>query len=706
MRVNSTVVVLCALILSVVQIFPGSAYNRVTQSPQRTISLSVRVVLVGIDRAWVDTDLMTWNTCARQLIPQEQYQTLQITGAGTGILFKLSYDIIFAAQSFRDKYVQFLKSIEVKKKIENPCFTFRIWNSDAQEYEYTTHECTNVLYDAVQVEEWLYQNREDYGGLPTNGWAFIITYLPELPFMSFTDERNWGKNPRKSPLGTPHYYSISVADFDGGYRYEETEFMKGWGGKYRQFFVDLSAGPIPWTEGAGEGWGDSPLQWALEDFDIKLGSTFGRTWLTNYLASYIWEGVRNFVVPDFCYDPPLADEYELAVFFLDHRTSEEKSNVNLENLVNKLAIKAAYDDLCPYVKNTVTLSFKATSDFEGLTRVIEDSRLTAESIFYSSSWDKQRKQDYVNLDPVYKYLQTNIGKFVGDYGRDAGKVTLPVFVFVFSGSLRFYRQWKWFISDYDRLSGSFNGVALGDFAIIGQPHNTIVAGDRDSPKQPGKRIGFTHSIIHEVGHMVGLVHPHSYAPWGDFSLGAMSYFTSDVVFGQHDKDALRRGHVDKLMIEAGQLLNEMNETLGTRVKSTEEENLVAKAEELLRSAESDYAKMQYCESLGTIKNALTQLKAAMEKAKALPTLGHELQNARAILPVTLTVGIAIGVGVGFVVLNRSQIILKVTKRREGLPRKVKEKYCSECGWIIAMNTKTCPRCGTSQYYYGESDNMG
>jgi hypothetical protein len=517
----------------------------------------------------------------------------------------------------------------------------------------------------MKVDEWLYQNRDDYGGHPINGWTFIITYLPELPFFSFADEKDWGRNQRDPPKGTPHYYSISVTDFDGGYRYRDTDFMKGWGGKYRQIFLDLNAGPIPWTQARGVGWGDSPLQWALEDFDIKLGSTFGRTWLTNYLASYISEAVMNFAIPNFCYDPPLTDEYELSVQFLDHRSADEKSKVRLESRVNSDIIKAAFDDLCPYIKNTVTLKFNSTSDFPGLTQVIEDSRLTADSIFYSPSWIKGVKQDYVNMEPVYKYLQANIGRFVKDVRRDRTKVTFPVFVFVFSSSIRFYTQWKWFISDWDKLSFTFSGIALGDFVIIGYNHNYLIAGDKDTPKQPGKGLGFTHAVIHEVGHMVGLMHPHSYGWWGDFSLGAMSYFTSDVVFGQHDKDALRRNHVDKLMIEAGEQVKGLKGLLGTRVKSTETEVLVTNVEQLLKQAESDYEKMQYAEALGKAKDAIAQTKTALEKAKALTTLEQrvneltsriqdlsgELERTRALLPVVLIVGIVVGAAACLVVMK-------------------------------------------------------
>jgi len=656
MRVRLTLLAaLFVLALCSSQIFPARAYDPVTQPPAKTVPLTVKVVLVGIDRAWIDTNLLVWN----ELIPLDQYQSVQVTDAATGVLFKLTYDVVFATQYFRDKYVQFLRSVEISRKFKNPWYRYSTWNETRQDYDYTTHDCSNVLYDAMKVEEWLYQNRDDYGGFPTNGWTFLITYLPELPSISWSQEREWRQKTRGPPNGSPHYYSISVTDPDGGYKYRETEFMKGWGGKYRLVFVDLSSGPARWT-----GWTDMPLQWALEDFGITLGSTFGRSWLTNYVTSYVWEAVRNFAVPNFCYDPPLTDEYELVVHFLDHRTSEEKSKVKLENRVNKDTIKAAYEDLCPHVKSTVNLNFGSTSDFEGLAQIIEDSRLKAESYYYSYTWTKGRKLDYINMDPVYKYLQNNIGKFVKDLRRDRNKVTIPVFVFVFSSSICFYSQWKHYISYYDRLTDTFGGVALGDYVMIGVNQNSLTVGDRDSPKQPGKGIGFTALVIHEVGHMVGLMHPHSYAWWGDFALGAMSYFTNDVVFSQHDKDALRRNHVDKLMIEAGQQLGEAKIVLGTRVKSTDAESLVAKAEQSLRTAESDYAKMQYAEAFSKVKDALTMSKAALEKANTLTELSGELERTKALLPVVLIVGIVIGAGVGFVFMK------VLMKKKESVPKTV------------------------------------
>jgi hypothetical protein len=112
----SLLAILLALALSSAQVLQTRAYDPVTQIPARTVPITAKVILVGIESAWVDTDYLIWN----ELIPIEHHQSVQVTDATTDVLFKVSYDIVFSTQLFRDKYVQFLKSIEVKEKIKNP----------------------------------------------------------------------------------------------------------------------------------------------------------------------------------------------------------------------------------------------------------------------------------------------------------------------------------------------------------------------------------------------------------------------------------------------------------------------------------------------------------------------------------------------------------------------------------------------------------
>jgi len=72
--------------------------------------------------------------------------------------------------------------------------------------------------------------------------------------------------------------------------------------------------------------------------------------------------------------------------------------------------------------------------------------------------------------------------------------------------------------------------------------------DEVTPKQPEEGFGFTQVIIHELGHIVGLMHSHSFDWLGGF-FSAMGYYTYDYMFGRFDKWALQRIHANKAMME-------------------------------------------------------------------------------------------------------------------------------------------------------------
>ena len=71
------------------------------------------------------------------------------------------------------------------------------------------YQSNAVTYDANKVENWIYNNQNDVGGFPTNGWTLMFMYLPELPSYSFKDYRDFLINQRNAPPnGTARYYSI------------------------------------------------------------------------------------------------------------------------------------------------------------------------------------------------------------------------------------------------------------------------------------------------------------------------------------------------------------------------------------------------------------------------------------------------------------------------------------------------------------------
>ena len=574
---------------------------------RRTIPMTIKVVFIGLNSDVLETKYMMW----KENLPDRQTNTIIVGDNNTGVFFDLKYEFVFAEPSSKDRFVSYLKEIGREGPTYNPWWDMFTYN---------------MFFDANMVEQWLYDNNADYGGLPESGYTFIISNLTDIQSTTFEQM----DDPKSSPP-TPHYYSIYYQDWDRDYRPRYREFSVAWGGAHRLWYLDLSAGPEFWTWISQSDVPYVPLQVALKVFNIDLYTQFGKRWLSEYIADYIGEAVKNFAIPQFVYSPRYSGRYRIVAYILDNRTDDERKEVTLRSTVNGEWIGEAFEQLFPYSRVETSIRIKSVSDYPELQEQI---------VKYTYAGADSGGSPYVDLRSVYSYLQSHLKTFVPDYRRDEREFTIPLFAFAFSGGYHFGYTYNWYVMEDPTLNRDLYGISLGDIAIIGLSHSDFAMGNEVDPPQLNKGIGFTQVIIHESGHMIGLMHPHQYGSLGDYVSSAMSYYTWEYKFSQFDKDAIQRNQADQFIMEASSNLGKARATLADRLPSFELQDKLNSAEDLLKKAEQQYAVMKYVSALQYARTAAENARDASAEARTQVLAP----------PVFTVVGIFVGIIIGVFVV--------------------------------------------------------
>ena len=556
---------------------------------QRAIPVPIKVVLVGLDQ--VNTDYMSWSKGSSGNLPA-QITNQVIFGNSTGEIFYPQYTVVKAPATVKQELESYLNSIEKDVQGPNPWFGRYIQDKTNPDYCVWQNVTMNyAVYDANSVESWLWSHNQELGGSSNVGWTIVVSYLPKLPSITWNDVKNFERtkydNPNKMnpPASKPHYYGISAVDRDLGYALRYRDFMDAWGGKQgRMWFIDLSAGPVINSQ-----WEDLPLQVVLGDNNMDLSSGFGQQWLAEYVSDYVWQATYNFITPDFVYYPYYRPNYQIDVSVLDDRNVAEKRAVPIENTISRQPIQAAFQELVPYSNVTVNVNFVDVSP--ELDQIVRSAYKYTDSWLSGSEFCQPERYGVVDVRPVYNYMLAHVGAYEGNSFLTQDKVTIPVFAFAFSNEIYFTYSYKWFIGKTDSENGALLGIALDHAVFISYNQYEFTRGDQVTPRQPGKGEGFTETVIHEVGHEFGLMHPHQFGDIGDFVYSAMGYFTNDYSFGQIDKDSIQRAHVDQVYFATQNIMKQLPSDAASQVQAK------------LAAVDASYAAMNYVDAMHAVISA-------------------------------------------------------------------------------------------------------
>ena len=580
------------LLLFLAVVLPLSVFNSFivgasAQSSRETL-LNIQIVFIGFHREEVDLKYLDWNN------PSYKYQSVLIPGVDTGVMFRFNYTYKFAPKEFEDRLIDFLASIRIEEYMKDQLwnYSFKLTHFGVS-LNYTTFEADalNTFYNADAVEDWLINHIDEAGVDGEKKYTLIMADLHEL-VPSVTSEQFDSAVSGGETLLTPHFYNITTIDGDLGLR-SYRRWMTAWGGSSRLYFIDLSAGPSPLT-------GELPIQLAIHINRLDKGSPYFKAWLTQYLSDYIYGAVYNLFAPDLLYPLNFAESYRVDILMLDNRSSTDP---RLEESLNMDLIRKSLEELLPFAEVKVEARFETLSEYPELEGLVHASTSQSRGFQAALPSDNVYPPNFVDARPIYEWLSEEGGGHLKDLfhiTRSERVYDIPVLVFVFQRDFNLAFTFKDWISN--NASRDIWGAALYDVALISHSEYDLEAGEYPLPGevgQPGKGYGFTQTIIHEVGHMLGLNHPFLYDQVEDFTDSVMAYYPSRYRFSQFDIDTLLRAFTDKFLIYA----ESMAANSGMNPLTS---GIIGEVYEKVREAERHYNDMNYLEALKSAKEARIQ----------------------------------------------------------------------------------------------------
>jgi hypothetical protein len=585
--------------------------NEKNDTIQRRAPINIKVILVGpyFNKEIIDTQFL------ESLLPKNKTNIILMDEITTGVLYDLKYEFVFTSQEFRIKLAKYLTSIGEEREEENPWFYHYEIGIDWFKKEPTKIKA--IFYNATLVEKWLYENKEEYGRFPENGYTIMLLDMHDLPSINYEQFSDFLKSRSLGfplPEITAHYYSVFYEDKDLGYRLRYRGFATGWGGNYRFWFIDLSAGPTFVSE-----WFDLPIQVIMKDQGINPYTPIGGKWLTELLADYIIEFIYNFALPNFVYDPPISKNYTIELIVFDNRKIEEKGNISINNAININYIRNTIENLVSYSNVSIKIKIENLLNYPELEKILKENTVFLNSWIHRYLFISDINATYVDAEATYNYLKNNLNKFVY-FIRNRETYTIPIFIFAFSNNTHFYFKYKWYILNLHPEFKTILGASLKELVLIGISQQDLTYGEYVSPKQEGKGLGLTQTIIHEIGHMLGLMHPFEYSDIGNFVNSTMSYFSYAYSFSSFDKDAINRIHVDKLIIEINKKIIEIETIMNNKIESKEIEEGINEIKNSLSKANDEYRKMNYINAFNIIESLPNKADLLLEKARILPNI--------------------------------------------------------------------------------------
>jgi hypothetical protein len=447
-----------------------------------------------------------------------RYPKLYGLPAELGVNFNYDYNLVFADSGFEDDFFGYLTSIATPE--DNTLYQDLYNTQTASSLPVTD----NHWIDAPSVEQWL----ADIGVDTTNYTVFFINWYsrPDFKFHVYT--------------------KTDEPDPDTGYNFgvlRESRKFIAWGGTtpddeesglsslHRIWFYDLSAGPESWTD-----------NWNVDDTDLDGNGVL------DYRMPPVWEygnlgAYRPF--DDLSGDLGKVTRY-VALDLLFTTSPLYKPAISAPLLPEDIQLDINVFQIDPTADGTAYWDLALLTEELGELQPLNDFGAELNSQPFGSRFAK-----------VYQCFYDDVSCFGN---RLFGIAFADLFLY-FNDQLMQYLEGD---GDYEVPIFAFNATDDLFTCCLGFADDNWADGTQsfvfafDSPSvRDDSGYGFTTTAIHEVGHHLGMSHPHDgydyerdvdfgpgddfYFAWsGDESNSMMSYIDLNWDFSQFDRDNMNR----------------------------------------------------------------------------------------------------------------------------------------------------------------------
>ncbi|MBY9001034.1 MAG: hypothetical protein KGD64_08980 [Candidatus Heimdallarchaeota archaeon] len=428
--------------------------------------------------------------------------------------------------------------------------------------------------------------------------SFISTFIHE-PNLEMTGYTLYLLN--FSSFDTPdhsleHWYNVEKTSFDtnetishwySGYDEIPSRPTLGWGGNNRFCYLDLSSQSwyfdwllTVWTSF----YPGSFSYYDYPDIDSLIQmhnpqTSAGQAILTTYISDWLYSYLGN-IFSAYYSDDQIGESYSLQVKVFDNLTNNGFTADEIEWVISESRMLKQLEKDLPWIKWNVEVEYVMLTDYPELYGEI--ASYIHEDI------------DGMHIEVMEGLFYTLSNDLVNHFDFDAADTVLPCYFFL-----------------TNEIGFRYNGVS---FAGLGGMGWEILLGNQNSifkdadPTQP--RRGYSAVMIHELGHSLGLPHPHSSSyGWGSsFFQDVMNYFSfSEESFSTFNKDGIARAHYSFYYNIAIQEFEDAYQFFIDNDSPIEVVGLISKISNTIENSIIQYGDMDYLDAINATQTALEEI---------------------------------------------------------------------------------------------------